>query len=76
MNLKRRLFDDLSRWAKTSDRRPLLLRGARQVGKTWAVEEWCRLESRKLVAINFEEQPQFARLFETDLNVQRIVDEI
>ena len=75
MNLKRRLFNDLSRWARSGDRRPLLLRGARQVGKTWAVEEWCRLESRKLVAINFEEQPQFARLFEADLNVQRIVDE-
>ncbi len=76
MNIQRRLITDLSKWSAQADRKPLLIRGARQVGKSWAVAEWCRKESKKLVTINFEESPQFSKLFEKDLSIQRIVNEI
>ena len=72
----RRLIGDLVRWHAEKDRKPLLLRGARQVGKSWAVREWCRQNSLELVTINFEEQPRYAALFEGDLDVTRIVDDI
>lgn len=75
-NIPRKLISDLSAWHKSPDRKPMLIRGARQVGKTWAVAEWCRQESLRLVTINFEEQPRYAALFEKDLDIDRIVDEI
>lgn len=76
LRIKRKLISDLSSWVNSKDRKPLLVRGARQVGKSWAVQEWCRRESRKLITLNFEENPRLIRLFDGDLDVQRIVNEI
>ena len=76
VGIQRQLIVDLAAWRKGPDRKPLLIRGARQVGKTWAVQEWCRQESLELLTINFEEKPQLARLFERDLDIDRIVDDI
>ncbi len=75
-SIPRQFIADLSTWKRGPNRKPLLIRGARQVGKTWAVQEWCRQESLQLITINFEEQPRFAALFESDLDVDRIANEI
>ncbi len=74
--IKRKLISQLTDWYKQGDRKPLLIRGARQVGKSWAVSEWAKKESLELLTINFEEQPQYISIFEKDLNVNRIIDEI
>ena len=59
-----------------ADRKPLLLRGARQVGKSWIVAQWAKEVSLDLIVMNFEEQPQFIQVFEADFNIDRIIDEI
>lgn len=65
----------LSEWAESRTRKPLLLRGARQVGKSTAVRH---LASRfkSYVEVNFEKQPIFAQLFENSLDVNVIVPQL
>jgi len=64
----------LSRWAKTKTphRKPLLLRGARQVGKTFAVRK-LGATFKSYIEINFEKQPQFKPIFEKDLDPKRLI---
>ena len=64
--MKRSLSEDLERWLAAEQRRPLVLRGARQVGKTWLVRELAASQQRELVEINFERDPQRARLFQSN----------
>lgn len=74
--MKRSLYNDLSIWKKTKDRKPLILRGARQVGKTYLLEEFGRCEFSQTVRLNFERQPNLGRIFERDFSIKRIVQEI
>lgn len=53
-------------WITDADRKPLVLRGARQVGKTWLVREFCKKTGKKLVEINCERDPQVKSLFESN----------
>src|SRR3990172_2177036 len=53
----------LQKWWSRQDRKPLLLRGARQVGKTWAVRELAKSIGAKLVEVNFELQPESKQAF-------------
>lgn len=55
----------LQAWYSRKDRKPLILRGARQVGKTWAVRELARAIGVQLIEINFEHFPKFKAAFET-----------
>jgi len=64
IHLVERLPDSqLDTWLTRPDRKPLILRGARQVGKTWLVRELARRSGRELVEINFERDPRLARHF-------------
>jgi hypothetical protein len=63
---------DLEAWYHRRSRKPLLLRGARQVGKTWAVRELARSEGVPLVEINFELRPQAKQAF-VDLDPEKIL---
>lgn len=65
--MKRDLYNHLVQWGKREDRKPLLLRGARQVGKSWLVREWGKTY-KHFVEINFEENPDFKTFFEGDLD--------
>ena len=65
----------LSDWATGENRKPLLLRGARQVGKSTAVKELSR-RFESYVEINFEKLPQYKALFNEDLDVKRIITQI
>ncbi len=73
--MKRDIEQHLQSWKNKSARKPLLLRGARQVGKTFAVQQFGREQFKYLAAINFERDPVFKSLF-TDLNPQRILIEL
>lgn len=55
----------LDQWLAHPQRRPLVLRGARQVGKTWLVRDLARRSGRELVELNFEKDPGLARHFAT-----------
>jgi predicted AAA+ superfamily ATPase len=56
----------LDRWLEDPDRRPLVLRGARQVGKTWLVRDLAARSGRDLVEVNLERDPSFARCFRSN----------
>ena len=65
----------LNSWISKLDRRPLLMRGARQVGKTSLVRDWVPA-GRKLLELNFEERPDARAIFEKNLEVTRIIEEL
>ena len=63
--MKRQISIELQSWLHRKDRRPLLLRGARQVGKTWLVRALAREEALDLVEVNFELRPDAKDAFRT-----------
>ncbi len=71
--MKRLAMQDLISWKNKSGRKPLIIRGARQVGKTWLMKEFGKNEYTKTVYINFESTKLLKTLFREDYNVQRIV---
>ena len=68
----------LTDWNQTNDRKPLLIRGARQVGKSFLVRKWANrsIGSDKVLEINLEEQPRFRELFKRSLNPADILREL
>ena len=75
MYYKRIIDHYLSEWASRDTRKPILLRGARQVGKFSAVRHLGQ-QFKNYVEINFEMEPQYKAIFKPDLNVSRIVMQI
>ena len=75
MYCKRLIDKYLLEWASRNSHKPLLLRGARQVGKSTAVQELSK-KFDSFVEINFEKQPKYKALFKDDLDVKRIVPQI
>ena len=63
--MERSASTELLSWIERAGRRPLVLRGARQVGKTWLARELAKQTGRTLLELNFERDPQAAALFET-----------
>ncbi len=63
----------LIRWKNNESRRPLIVLGARQVGKTWLIREFGNLHYRQVVYINFEKMKNVSNLFSQDFDVQRIL---
>lgn len=53
-------------WLTTKDRKPIIIRGARQVGKTWLIRQLAAVSGKKLVEINFEKNPQASSLFSSN----------
>ena len=75
MYCKRLIDNYLSEWASRDTHKPVLLRGARQVGKSTAVKELSK-KFDSFVEINFEKQPKYKIIFDDDLDVKRIVPQI
>lgn len=71
--MKRLIQYDLNRWKTSPIRKPLLMRGARQVGKTFAVRELGK-SFASFVEINFEKRPEFIEVFEKNLDPIRILN--
>ena len=63
--MKRDLERDLLNWKEHKDRLPLLLRGARQVGKSYIVEEFGKKAFKNIVIVNFEFRPELKQCFTT-----------
>lgn len=74
-HMKRLIYFDLLHWRQAASRKPLLLRGARQVGKTHVIRQLGQT-FKNFVEINFEKSPQLKKIFELDLNPVRIIKEI
>ena len=71
--MKRSAYKDLINWKNSSDRKPLLLQGARQVGKTWLMEEFSKNEYKNAVYLNFEKQPDISAYFANDISPEIII---
>jgi uncharacterized protein len=72
----KRLIDSyLQKWREETNRKPLLLRGARQVGKSSTVRHMAK-EFEHFVEVNFEERPNLKALFTEDLNPERIIENL
>ncbi|MDR1763720.1 MAG: ATP-binding protein [Dysgonamonadaceae bacterium] len=69
----RKGIKQLLQWKLSADRKPLLILGARQVGKTWLLKEFGNTEYRQMVYINFEEEKQMQALFVPDFSISRII---
>lgn len=70
--MKRKIYNALSKWKQKRGRKPLLLLGARQVGKTWIMKEFGREEYKYVVYANCDDDPRLKTLFEADYNIERI----
>ena len=70
--MERTLEEALKRWRNNPDRRPIILRGARQVGKSYLVEQFGATHFESMATINFEYETNIAPIFET-LNPLEIV---
>ncbi len=74
--MKRTLYGDLLSWKDSNNRKPLLLQGARQVGKTYLINEFAQNEYSDYIYLNFEQNPDLKTLFKGDLNPQNIINNI
>jgi predicted AAA+ superfamily ATPase len=70
------LQDSLDSWRLSSRRKPLILRGARQVGKTYALQNWGKASFAKVHYFNFEKQVSLRSIFDRDFDVKRILREL
>jgi predicted AAA+ superfamily ATPase len=64
--VKRDRTSFLVHWLNSNGRKPLVIRGARQVGKTWLIRDFARLEGRRLIELNFEKRPDLESLFSSN----------
>lgn len=74
--MKRDIYQKLLRWKQMPDRQPLLLQGARQVGKTFILKEFGNQEFKNVCYVNFEEMPKCKGFFENDLKPSRILRDL
>lgn len=72
----RESIKELVRWRESHRRKPLVIEGARQVGKTWLVKDFAKTHYRNLAYINFEDQIYMRDLFTTDFDIDRILKAI
>jgi hypothetical protein len=71
--MNRTAMKKLEKWRNKRDKKPLIIRGARQVGKTWLMKEFGKNFYEVTVYINFDSNSQMRTLFESDLDVDRII---
>ncbi|WP_211345601.1 ATP-binding protein [Paraflavitalea soli] len=76
MEIKRSIQRRLSAWKQAPDRKPLILQGARQVGKTWLLKHFGASEFDTVAYFNFEEQPDLKQFFENTKDVPRIIQNL
>ena len=74
--VKRLIWDDLLAWKARKNRKPLILRGVRQSGKTWLLKAFGRECFASCAYFNFEGNPRLYAVFATDLNPDRIIQEL
>ena len=71
--MKRLAIQQLVEWKNRADKKPLLLHGARQVGKTWLMKEFGNTQYENAAYIMFEKNPRMKELFSGDMDVRRLI---
>lgn len=71
--MRRKIYQQLLKWKENKDRKPLMLLGARQVGKTWIMQHFGEREYKKVAYVNCDDEPRMKQLFDLDYNMERIL---
>lgn len=71
--MDRTAMEELRKWKRSERRKPLIIEGARQVGKTWLMKEFGHRAYADTVYINFDANPRMAELFASDLDTERLI---
>ncbi len=71
--MRRKIYKQLQQWKNSKDRKPLMLLGARQVGKTWIMRHFGEEEYSKVAYVNCDDEPLMKQLFELDYDIDRIL---
>ncbi len=69
----RKSIEQLINWKKRLNKKPLIITGARQVGKTWLMKEFGRIYYKQYAYINFDNNDRMARLFSGDMDIERLI---
>lgn len=72
--MRRTVIQDLIKWKSDEERKPLVLKGVRQVGKTWLMKEFGRSYYERFVYFNFDEEDELKSIFEANKNPQGIIE--
>lgn len=67
-------INDLIDWKNSPNHMPLIIKGARQVGKTWLMQEFGKTQYEKVAYISFDSNPRLDTLFKKDFNIKRLID--
>lgn len=71
--MERLIIKKLEQWKNSPHRKPLILRGARQVGKTWVMKEFGKRYFKNVAYINFDNNAAMKNAFEVDFDMNRII---
>ncbi|PNS43930.1 ATP-binding protein [Gardnerella vaginalis] len=74
--MKRLIMSKLLAWKNSPYRKPLILKGVRQVGKTWILKEFGKLYYKNIAYFNFDENKEYKQFFETTKSVERILQNL
>jgi predicted AAA+ superfamily ATPase len=74
--MKRRAYQDLVRWKSSPYRKPLIIQGARQVGKTHLMRQFGASEFDSVAYFNFESRPELHPVFSQSLDPERIISSL
>lgn len=70
----RNAIQDLIQWKNNPQRLPLIIKGARQVGKTWLMKEFGRKEYKQVAYVSFDNNPRLKILFESDFDTMHLIE--
>lgn len=76
MDIERDIIEDFKQWKDSTGRKPILLKGARQIGKSWAIEKFGKQYFKYCVKFDFDRQPELKSVFQTTKEPQRILKEL
>lgn len=74
--MERLIWKDLLRWKNSKHRKPLILKGVRQVGKTWILKEFGRKHYENIAYFNFDEHKEYKQFFEITKDVERVLQNL
>lgn len=74
--MERQIMEELILWKRKKNRKPLILKGARQVGKTWIMKEFGVRQFKNVAYVNFDRNSRMQRVFEGDFDIRSIIQAI
>ena len=76
MKIERKAIETLKAWRNRKSHKPLILQGARQVGKTWLLKEFGKSNFDDVAIFNFDENPELKQFFGSTKDVKRIIENL